>query len=511
MKTKTSNSVVIKLISKDQSLSTWLIFIYLVCFALFSIPVFSHATSPFFLTILFLTIVFSISFIYVKVKDNSLNHIKNVLSERVIQLTYSEGFSGDKINRDFSFEKNDSNLDLKFHDPENQKISLNEAEINGDVHAVIIKRKTQINNVLKYCFVICSAVAAAVIEYMRHYDYWVNHRGIGRHKYFDQEYADNGVSQAFLAFVIFLISAILLVELLQRHFFVRSNLFDKLSKFDSKSVSHDMEISFSFMSKFLVESFTIKEKEYNHPLEKGIHFEKKSEGYNVKLSYLSGKAESYLLESIFLGALAFGGFLTILASYVERGEIHLNEIFDKITSITKQASELKIVGNNVDSILTGEYVVELIALESLLSAIFFLIVIAYRHHLVKSTERIEEKLKKISVQCAKYEELALLDTTSELKDSKAGRFWNSRREKWEGKIEKGLNDIERGFSHLHDNLELISIMRNLGVFFFWSLIITSCSLFSNWLAIFITFFVLILVYGNVIRMYFLKRSLQGKN
>jgi hypothetical protein len=225
-----------------------------------------------------------------------------------------------------------------------------------------------------------------------------------------------------------------------------------------------------------------------------------------QLKNMSATADSYLLESIFLGALAFSGFLSIVSERVADGG-----------SYKKFFSELTVIFNNIVnldffqlkevllSVSSGDNLFALISIEALLCSIFFILVIALRLKLKSYLEKIDILVRLGTLYHAKEEEISnLLLQVKEV----------SSRSKLEGRLSQlsqnlriCINDSEKLVKQTIPVVNIMVTLRNIGVAMFYLLLITSGMLFSYYFSFLIFVLAILTFFIKELRSFFDSKKL----
>ncbi len=184
------------------------------------------------------------------------------------------------------------------------------------------------------------------------------------------------------------------------------------------------------------------------------------------LKGINSKVDSYMLESVLLGALAFSGFLTIVASNVISGAdgqfaTIISQFLDSIWAIL--FSTQAIDTNVLSGLFKGTNLFVVIMFESLICSVFFIMVLTLRLRYSDMSLKMDYLIRVINIFNAKEEELIILKMDDKNQDNTriADRTLLLTQ-----KIEAGLSDASRLHSQIKPVVWMMSVYRNLGLIFF---------------------------------------------
>ncbi len=197
---------------------------------------------------------------------------------------------------------------------------------------------------------------------------------------------------------------------------------------------------------------------------------------------LMNRVEAYILESVMFGALTFSGFLTIIASDTDRlnyvsmrrfGYNIVEFMLDLIVFEFKRLEEYHIFSTDPEHLLV------LIMFQTVLCALFFLMVIAARLKFSKTAEQIDNTVRLARSYNNKEEEVYILKLQSPHNSLLDKRLLVLNR-----KISQLVLQAADLIKEIHPVIAYMSFLRNMGVLFFLFIIITSLLFFNTTVAIF---------------------------
>jgi hypothetical protein len=197
---------------------------------------------------------------------------------------------------------------------------------------------------------------------------------------------------------------------------------------------------------------------------------------------LMNRVEAYILESVMFGALTFSGFLTIIASDTDRlnyvsmrrfGYNIVEFMLDLIVFEFKRLEEYHIFSTDPEHLLV------LIMFQTVLCALFFLMVIAARLKFSKTAEQIDNTVRLARSYNNKEEEVYILKLQSPHNTLLDKRLLVLNR-----KISQLVLQAADLIKEIHPVIAYMSFLRNMGVLFFLFIIITSLLFFNTTVAIF---------------------------
>lgn len=200
---------------------------------------------------------------------------------------------------------------------------------------------------------------------------------------------------------------------------------------------------------------------------------------------LSQRVEAYSLESTLFGALAFSGFVTIVASekpVLAGVQILIEDILAIFNMILR--FEFDVFEPILNDIARENTLLAAIAAQTLVSAVFFLSVIISRLRFNDILKRVDYSTRLASAYNQKEEEVLNLI----LQDSSEERYklQEERLQDLKSKISVSIYYAEHSMSDLVPIVMYMSVFRNLGVISFLLILITSALWVSKVLAMIFT-------------------------
>lgn len=190
-----------------------------------------------------------------------------------------------------------------------------------------------------------------------------------------------------------------------------------------------------------------------------------------ELKNIHHRSEAWMLESVFLGGLAFSGFLTVAsANFLGREP----EVFRKFISHLKNyffaCSQKELLSwlDEIPNFFFRNDLYIIIMLLCLLSSVFFLLVLTLRHRLNSLSLNMDHLIRILIIFNSKEEELFNLNL-----DRESNIFQISRLEKITKKIDIALIDAENLLKELKPIAVIMNLYRNLAVFLFYLVLIIS--------------------------------------
>lgn len=185
---------------------------------------------------------------------------------------------------------------------------------------------------------------------------------------------------------------------------------------------------------------------------------------------INHRSETWMLESVFLGGLAFSGFLTVAsANFLGKEPVvfnsfltHLKEYYNKC-AFNEILSWLTEIQNHF--FRNDLYII--IMLLCLLSSVFFLLVLTLRLRMNSLYLNMDHLIRILVIFNSKEEELF----NSNLNDSQ--NFQLQRLEKIQAKINSALIDSEKLLKELRPTSILMNTYRNIAVVLFYCVLIIS--------------------------------------
>ncbi|WP_432223123.1 hypothetical protein ACRASX_16295 (plasmid) [Flavobacterium sp. TMP13] len=193
------------------------------------------------------------------------------------------------------------------------------------------------------------------------------------------------------------------------------------------------------------------------------------------------KAEAWLLESVFLGGLAFSGFLTVAsANFIGKETEAFQTFLDHILSYL-QSCEIDDITSWYNHIATYFYrndLYILIMLLCLLSSVFFLLILTLRLRLNVLTLNLDHLLRISTIFNAKEEEIFNSSVNLENNPNQVARFGKIQR-----KIEMALDDAERLLLKIKPVSMMMNLFRTIAIVLFYVVLILSGFYFKPIIAV----------------------------
>jgi hypothetical protein len=219
-------------------------------------------------------------------------------------------------------------------------------------------------------------------------------------------------------------------------------------------------------------------------------------------------ADSYLLESVLLGGLAFSGFLTITSEKGLSSDFFTN-FFTILTSTWEELFNFNLTAlvDKVGSLTIGENLFALISIETLLCSIFFILVIAIRLQFTKHLEKIDYLARLANTFNSKEEEVSNILINS---DSDSLKIKLEHRLKYlSNRIDLSLTDAENLLKQTSPIMTYMVIFRNIGVVLFYLILITCGMLFSYGFSLFIFTLAIFALFYSRIQSFFDNRKFRN--
>lgn len=220
----------------------------------------------------------------------------------------------------------------------------------------------------------------------------------------------------------------------------------------------------------------------------------------AEISSVSQRVESYTLESALFGALAFSGFLTLIASdkpVVENVKGLLTVLLNGIDRLVH--FHFDGIGESLVLSVNENNIIGAITLFSLISSMFFLSVIVSRLRFYEALRQVDYAVKKARAFNDKEEAVYNLklehEKNQELRDSVSKRLNHLT-----GVVTKTINDTQSALDDLRAITSYVRLSRNLGIFAFLVILVLGALLFSARLALtFVLISILAAIYGAIER------------
>lgn len=190
-----------------------------------------------------------------------------------------------------------------------------------------------------------------------------------------------------------------------------------------------------------------------------------------ELQNVSYKAEAWLLESVFLGGLAFSGFLTVasanfLGKETETFQIFILHIGNYLASCS--LDNISSIYINSVNFFTRNDLYIVIMLLCLLSSVFFLLILTLRLRLNSLSLNLNHVMRILTIFNAKEEEIYNNSENLENKPNQVARF-----EKIQRKIDIALIDAENLLIKIRPVFIMMNIYRTIALLLFYSVLILS--------------------------------------
>jgi hypothetical protein len=198
-----------------------------------------------------------------------------------------------------------------------------------------------------------------------------------------------------------------------------------------------------------------------------------------ELKGINSTVDSYMLESVLLGALAFSGFLTIVASNVISGsDDPFTAIIKKFTDSagTVLFSQKGINTEEFSNLFEGSNLFIVIMFESLICSVFFIMVLTLRLKYSDMSLKIDYLIRVLNIFNAKEEELIVLKMDDKNQDNTR---ITERTRLLTQKIEAGIADASHLLSQIKPVVGIMSFYRHVGLLFFYLVLVTS-GLYFSW-------------------------------
>lgn len=183
------------------------------------------------------------------------------------------------------------------------------------------------------------------------------------------------------------------------------------------------------------------------------------------------KAEAWLLESVFLGGLAFSGFLTVasanfLGEETKAFQSFISHIKNYINSCN--IDDISSLYINTSNHFSRNDLYILIMLLCLLSSVFFLLILTLRLRLNSLSLNLDHIMRILTIFNAKEEEIFNNSENLENNPNQVARF-----EKIQRKIDIALNDAEKLLVKIRPVFIMMNIYRTIAIFIFYLVLVLS--------------------------------------
>lgn len=190
-----------------------------------------------------------------------------------------------------------------------------------------------------------------------------------------------------------------------------------------------------------------------------------------ELKNIHHRSEAWMLESVFLGGLAFSGFLTVAsANFLGREPEVFRKFILHFKNYISTCSQNELISwaDEIPKYFFRSDLYIIIMLLCLLSSVFFLLVLTLRHRLNTLSLNMDHLIRILIIFNAKEEELFNLKTEEQSND-----FQIQRLEKISRKIDVALVDSENLLKELKPIAVIMNSYRNIAVFLFYLVLIIS--------------------------------------
>lgn len=206
------------------------------------------------------------------------------------------------------------------------------------------------------------------------------------------------------------------------------------------------------------------------------------------------KAEAWMLESVFLGGLAFSGFLTVAsANFLGKETVVFKKFLDHIYNFYNNCDFINYMSwvDELDKNFFRNDLYILIMLLCLLSSVFFFLVLVLRFRLSTLALNMDHLIRILIIFNGKEEELFNLKLEEETE-----KFQIQRLEKIQRKIETALIDAEKLIKELQPTSIMMNVYRTIAVFLFYFVLVISGFYFMPVISMLILFlFILTQLFG----------------
>lgn len=191
-----------------------------------------------------------------------------------------------------------------------------------------------------------------------------------------------------------------------------------------------------------------------------------------RLNEYRTNAETFLIESVFLGALTFSAFLAIVGpegySYTDHNS---KELIDGFIGAMSEFNFVEILTyfNNVNKIYF------LIAAGSIICSVFYIAVLLKRYPIIRNIEILSSGLDRAKVWNDREEKILIMELeNSELKsDSEKMKMLKSKRIYYSDRIQFELANCEKYRIEIETKFKLISMIRLVGLYIFFLVLFIS--------------------------------------
>ncbi|MFL5738906.1 MAG: hypothetical protein ACJ75B_01710 [Flavisolibacter sp.] len=202
------------------------------------------------------------------------------------------------------------------------------------------------------------------------------------------------------------------------------------------------------------------------------------------LKNINSKVDAYTLESVLLGALAFSGFLTIVASNtIAHTESSYHQLNVVITEIVRSIihNDHESLRNNLALLMQHDTLFLVVMLESLICSVFFILVLTLRLRFSDLALKLDYLIRIMNIFNAKEEELINMKLQGEGDEVAIDR----RMSRISSKITAALQDADKFSIEISPVIRMMGIYRSIGITTFYIILVTSGLYFSGALSILI--------------------------
>lgn len=190
-----------------------------------------------------------------------------------------------------------------------------------------------------------------------------------------------------------------------------------------------------------------------------------------ELKSVNYKTEAWMLESVFLGGLAFSGFLTVAsANFLGKETETFKSFIDHISSYLNSCriGSLSSWYSNSSNHFSRIDLYIVIMLLCLLSSVFFLLILTLRLRLNTLSLNLDHIMRILIIFNAKEEEIYNNSQNLENQPNQVARF-----EKIQRKIDIALNDAEKILIRIRPVLIMMNVYRTVAIILFYVVLILS--------------------------------------
>lgn len=200
-----------------------------------------------------------------------------------------------------------------------------------------------------------------------------------------------------------------------------------------------------------------------------------------ELKNITYKAEAWLLESVFLGGLAFSGFLTVAsANFIGKETTAFQNFLNHIITYLQSCMIDDVTSwyNHISTYFYRNDLYILIMLLCLLSSVFFLLILTLRLRLNVLNLSLDHLLRIATIFNAKEEEIFNSSLNLENNPNQVARFG-----KIQLKIEMALDDAEKLLLKIRPVSMMMNLFRTIAIVLFYVVLILSGFYFKPIIAV----------------------------